>query len=955
MAREQAAPLKPKEPILKPVALFLLLLLTFLALPHGSAAQSSSPVPQILGSDHRRFVKDGAPWFPLGFYGAALNMTNGEWDHYTATCQDGGRDVAPPERAARCAFQTFVDRLQANGLNYVRAWANWGAIPVGSTAAEWDYRIVHPYQRSSIPGAIDGGNKFDLDAPINPVYLQLLKDEVDYAASKGVVVQIVLFDGWHVANQAGRDYYKAANNVTSDEKAGHVDWATTADWTNPTHAVAKYQKRLVAAVVGALRNRPNIIWETCNEDQTKNVSTPSTAVSSWDQSIGTEIALADSNPPHLIMPIDLPEHRTVAGYRTPAPSSAESVEAMHNRLRDTQHGWDLPLITDNDCCDPALGDYGDIPREKAWGALTAGAHTNFFIDHIAIVKDLMNNRSDIDRGMREVGNVNRFLTSAGVDLVDMVPSDDKIVGGTGAWAYARPNDEFVVYLRKAGNQAPSVTLSALPNGFVAKWFDPRGSTAPFLATGGPTFTAPTSGDWVLHVKGQPLSICQQPAAASASLGGNVLFQAAACGGVAPLSYRWQYSSNGTSYTNLADGFGVSGSATPSMTVAGVGPSRNGFYRLRVTDSSPGAAQVFSNGAQLIVSTTTTLTLCTNTPGLNVTPGSSGSLSGFACGGSPPYFYRWQISSNGSTWSDLSNVAPYSGVTGPTLSISSIYAGQVGYYRVRITDSATPPAQAISAPAPVTLTATCTPGPNTLCLQNGRFKVEGSFFTGGPEQAAFATSYSNWGGFFWFFSSSNTEVGVKVLQGPASWWVFHGAATDQHYKLTVTDLQTGAQKIYDRAGGNLCGGRDYQAFPLGNLSFAPSGSVASQVGQSPASATASSRPFGNVAGSCVPSATRICQLDGRFQVEIKRGGVPQPGLAINTSTGVYWFYIQDNAEVFIKVLDARAINHRYWVYWGSMSDQEFDIVVTDTVTGAFKTYHNALGTYCGGGDTDAFPE
>ena len=43
----------------------------------------------------------------------------------------------------------------------------------------------------------------------------------------------------------------------------------------------------------------------------------------------------------------------------------------------------------------------------------------------------------------------------------------------------------------------------------------------------------------------------------------------------------------------------------------------------------------------------------------------------------------------------------------------------------------------------------------------------------------------------------------------------------------------------------------------------------------------------------------------------------------------------------------------WVLWGALSDVEYTIEVTDTVTGASKDYHNAPGSFCGGADTTAF--
>ena len=51
--------------------------------------------------------------------------------------------------------------------------------------------------------------------------------------------------------------------------------------------------------------------------------------------------------------------------------------------------------------------------------------------------------------------------------------------------------------------------------------------------------------------------------------------------------------------------------------------------------------------------------------------------------------------------------------------------------------------------------------------------------------------------------------------------------------------------------------------------------------------------------------------------------------------------------------ARAINGRFWFFYGALSDVDYQITVTDTVTGDSRTYHNPPGEICGAADTDAF--
>jgi len=46
---------------------------------------------------------------------------------------------------------------------------------------------------------------------------------------------------------------------------------------------------------------------------------------------------------------------------------------------------------------------------------------------------------------------------------------------------------------------------------------------------------------------------------------------------------------------------------------------------------------------------------------------------------------------------------------------------------------------------------------------------------------------------------------------------------------------------------------------------------------------------------------------------------------------------------IKVVDGRVVNNRYWVFAGGLTNVNVVTTVTDTQTGAFKTYTNPQGT------------
>ena len=77
------------------------------------------------------------------------------------------------------------------------------------------------------------------------------------------------------------------------------------------------------------------------------------------------------------------------------------------------------------------------------------------------------------------------------------------------------------------------------------------------------------------------------------------------------------------------------------------------------------------------------------------------------------------------------------------------------------------------------------------------------------------------------------------------------------------------------------------------------------------------------------------------------------VAMTPDTGYFWFFSSNNAELVVKVVDGRAFNNRFWVFYGALSNVQYTITVTDTMTGVAKTYSNPEGNLASVADTSAF--
>lgn len=119
---------------------------------------------------------------------------------------------------------------------------------------------------------------------------------------------------------------------------------------------------------------------------------------------------------------------------------------------------------------------------------------------------------------------------------------------------------------------------------------------------------------------------------------------------------------------------------------------------------------------------------------------------------------------------------------------------------------------------------CVTGATMLCIY-GRFQVQVSFHTaegGGRSGNGQAIGLDSLGvaqgGLFWFFSPTNPEMLVKVLDGCAlnnRFWVFYAAGTNVGFTVTVTDTSNGNARTYQNADGTAAPPvQDTAALPCG---------------------------------------------------------------------------------------------------------------------------------------------
>jgi Fibronectin type III domain/Matrixin len=447
-----------------------------------------------------------------------------------------------------------------------------------------------------------------------------------------------------------------------------------------------------------------------------------------------------------------------------------------------------------------------------------------------------------------------------------------------------------------------------------------------------------------------------------------------------IALTWQDNSNDATHVDVESrgpGAGyqqiqvLPGGAT-TVTVAGLAAGTSYSFRVRAQNGA--GFSDYSNSANAA-----TLAAVPPPPPTSLTATAVATPSGTgggAAGGQVAL--AWQLSSQDTTAvkvdasSPLGDFARLASLPGGATSylVTGLIPGMPYTFRVRAQSSG-----GLSAPSNLASATAATGGPPapcgvaapagaSLCLLGGRFQITVDWRnTGtGEHSTGRAIALADHTGMFWFFSSTNVELIVKLIDGRplnGSFWTFYGGLSDVEYWITVTDTVTGHAQTYLNPAGDICGGADTRSFSADKAGTPPAPAAAAAGASAPPVVAPLRAPAPAAAGPCGGDARQLCLLGGRFQVEVSwtntASGASGTGTAVplNDQSGLFWFFDAGSIELVVKVVDGRALNGKFWLFYGALSDVQYDLRVTDLGTGEVRTYHNTAGNLCGRGDTSAF--
>ena len=398
-------------------------------------------------------------------------------------------------------YVRYLDTLQKDGLNLTRLFIGTYLERPGDFGIKWNTlapaagRALTPWARSSEPGAVWGGAKFDLDK-WDENFFTRLKDFVTQADRRGVVVEVTLFSDYYGTRQS--PLFKENNvNGVGDVPSEQMN-------TQTSNTVLAHQQRVVNRVVREINPFDNVIFEIQNEPWVadgvltrvllpslttadfkdpiqfwKNrVSVASDASLAWQRLVASWITEAERSLPkrHLIS-------QNYANFVQPLAAIDPTISVLN-----FHYGWP-DLVRLNYGFDRVLsvnetgfaGREDATYRKQAWRFMLAGGGAFNSLDYSFTVGHEDGTTINEAPGggsvalRRQLGVLRRFLEAS--PLPRMRPDNSTVLHAPGTVPFVLSTaDRRNVLLYLDGKGPTMLSLELPPGTYAAEWLEPATGT-----------------------------------------------------------------------------------------------------------------------------------------------------------------------------------------------------------------------------------------------------------------------------------------------------------------------------------------------------------------------------------------------------------------------------------------------------------------------------------------------
>jgi len=369
-------------------------------------------------------------------------------------------------------YGRYLDELQSWGFNLTRTFSGTYRELPGSfriennTLAPAPGRFICPWARSETPGYSAGGNKFDLHR-WDEDYFRRLRDFVDQAGRRGIVVELVLFCYFYSDELWAASPMNAASNVNG---VGAVPRAAVYTLKHPD--LLRVQEAVVRRIADALRDCDNVYYEIINEPY---VAWGTDAFQEWQRHMIEVLAAADAGR-HLIA-----QNIANRTARIVEPHPAVSIFNFHyaesSAVGDNYHLNRVIADDETGFKGQAMAPY----RKEAWGVVLAGAGIFSHLDYsfTCAHPDGTAPVTGETPGFggrawrRQLAVLREFMQ--GFDLPRLRPAGEVLPGHWpqtfAPYALADPGRAWAIYLN-GGAPTARVRLALPPGRYRAEWLHP---------------------------------------------------------------------------------------------------------------------------------------------------------------------------------------------------------------------------------------------------------------------------------------------------------------------------------------------------------------------------------------------------------------------------------------------------------------------------------------------------
>ena len=376
-------------------------------------------------------------------------------------------------------YQDMINAGGANGLNYIRISLGVNRVP--STNSPIPFKVIN--------------GKADLDQ-WDPVFWAGLRYHCNLARQKGMLVHVAFFDGvdirpgngwwrwggsfWNIDNQVGNFFgdIDTNNNGNADQNG---DFYRVNDFNNNT-GVGKYQRLVIDKAIAETASYNNVFFEVGNE--------LFGASSTWNQAVISYVQSKTSKP---ITQNQGGKANNLDGWAQHVASSLSGLKSSVSQIVDKGY----PAWEDPDGPSFFMNGNADSNRRAAWYSFAGGA-----AGWGGFSSDFWNNSMDNDK-LTYYGHLMDFISDSKVEFWKMTASHNLVSNSGENSCLAQVGEEYVVYV--LNDSSVNLNLGGVSGSCSAEIYNPKtgvwvsDNTVP--GGGTQSFTKPAGADdWVVYVK-----------------------------------------------------------------------------------------------------------------------------------------------------------------------------------------------------------------------------------------------------------------------------------------------------------------------------------------------------------------------------------------------------------------------------------------------------------------------